>query len=78
MTIPPIGTVLREARLKDGMEQQALARVLGISSFTLNRVERGHQRFRDEWLDRLPPDIRRPVVEAFIVYYEELASLAER
>ena len=77
-----IGTVLREARLQTGTEQQELARVLGVSPFTLNRVERGHQPFRDEWLDRLPSDIRRPVAEALAVYYrgraEEVGGKAMR
>ena len=70
----PVGTVLREARLRAGMEQRALAITMGVSPFTLNRVERGRQRFRDEWLDRMPADIGGPVADALAVYYRELAE----
>ena len=70
----PIGTVLREARLRAGMEQRALAAAMSVSSFTLNRVERGRQRFRDEWLDRMPAAIGGPVADALAVYYRELAE----
>lgn len=70
---PSIGTVLRTARLATGLEQRVLAKVLGISHYTLNRVERGRQPFKDEWLDKMPPDIKRPIVEALVVYHRECA-----
>lgn len=69
-----LGTVLREARLRTGMEQRALAKMLGISTFTLNRVERGRQPFKEEWIDGLSPDLKRLMVEAASVYYREKAD----
>ena len=70
-----VGKDLRGARLRAGLTQRELARIVGISSFCLNRVEAGTTAFRDEWIDRLPTAVRVPVIEALVGHH---ASEARR
>jgi DNA-binding XRE family transcriptional regulator len=57
-----VGATLRRARIDAGIQQQDLAEALGISVWTLNRLEHGCRSFDPEWLELLPPLIARPVV----------------
>lgn len=59
-----IGQALREARQAAGWRQGALARQIGVSIWTLNRVEHGARRFDLGWLVMLPAAIRGPVAAA--------------
>ena len=70
MTTTTLGAVLAEARLAmidpdtdEPMTQVKLADILGISRWTLNRVENGHAQFQNEWLPLMPSAIRTPVVQ---------------
>lgn len=53
----PVGTVLREARKKHRIKQQELAAQMGISVWTLNRVEHNTRSFDESWVELLPDEI---------------------
>lgn len=68
------GAVLRRARQAAGVLQTDLAKTLGISVWTLNRVEHGSRRFDPEWVSRMPASIRRPVARSLIRRYSDSIS----
>ena len=59
-----IGQVLKVARRQEGISQETLAVIIGISLWTLNRAENGHRTFDRRWLDRMPVKIRHTVIRA--------------
>lgn len=61
-----IGQVLREARKLAGIKQGELAAIVGISIWTMNRVEMGRQEFKEEWLGRLPDPVRGAVAKELV------------
>ncbi len=73
-----IGRTIRDARKAEGMSQTLLAQKMGISLWTLCRVENGSRTFDRLWLDKMPPGVRSPVARALEVEYQrELDSLRE-
>ena len=56
-----IGMVLRQARIKAGISQSALAHTMALPIFTLNRVEAGTRSFDEDWIPLLPIEIRKVV-----------------
>lgn len=57
-----LGPILAQAREDAGLSQPQLAKLLGISRWAVSRLEHGHLNFRDEWLDKMPLAIRRPII----------------
>jgi transcriptional regulator with XRE-family HTH domain len=58
-----LGRVLRATREAAGLTQNELADCLGVSLWTYNRFENGARVLKgDDWVERLPPVMRRPVV----------------
>jgi DNA-binding XRE family transcriptional regulator len=66
-----IGEVLRQARIKGGISQTALAKTMGLPIFTLNRVEAGTRSFDENWMSLLPIEIRAPVSKMLEKEYRE-------
>ena len=58
-----IGAVLRKARIDNNLGQQELARIMGISVWTLNRFEHGKRQFDIDWLARIPVKVRAPIAK---------------
>ena len=56
-----VRVALRTARLDAGITSSALADMMGVSIWTLSRVEHGARSFDPAWLDRMPRDVRTPV-----------------
>ena len=56
-----VGAVLRQARIRAGIQQHQLAAVMKISIWTLNRAEHNKRQFDMAWLPRLPPAVVEPV-----------------
>lgn len=71
---PDVAAVLRRSREAAGLLQVELARILGISVWTLNRVEHGTRRFDSDWLPMMPPAIREPVAQVLIRGYSDQIS----
>jgi len=56
-----IGEALRAARAAEGLKTGELAKVLGISIWTLSRVEHDKRRFDINWIPLMPPRMRRTI-----------------
>lgn len=55
------GAILREARIDACVPQGQLAGAMGISIWTLSRVEHGERSFQPEWVNLLPEPIQEKV-----------------
>ncbi len=64
------GTALRKARINAGLSQTELARHIGKSIWTLNRIEHGVQTFPPDLIERLPAEIAQPLVRLRIAQLE--------
>ena len=71
MTSAEIGTALKDARVRAGLRQAAVASALGISIWTLSRVENGTRSFDPSWMDLLPEQIRPQVIEVLKNIYRQ-------
>lgn len=73
-----IGELLRAAREDADLTQSRVAKALGISLWSYNRLENGRRRFEPQWIADLPAQIRPAMVEFFRHRAErELALLRE-
>lgn len=62
-----IGSVLRDARVSEGVSQVSLARSLGVSPSCLSRVEHDDHWFDTDWVAAMPASLRvalRDVIRA--------------
>ena len=68
-----IGPIMREAREAAGLTQKEVGRALGVSRWSMTRLEGGHGSFHMEWLvpvPKLPQPLIEPVVTAIQALYE--------
>jgi len=56
------GSVLRRARLAADLTQEELAAALGVSMWTVSRLENGHLNPNVAWLEKMPMKVRQPVI----------------
>ena len=73
-----IGDVLRQARLASKISQGSLAKRLGISIWSLNRVEHGKGKFDTDWMECMPPSIRSVVKTALDRETRDVPGFARR
>jgi transcriptional regulator with XRE-family HTH domain len=65
------GAALRKARISAGLSQTELARHVGKSIWTLNRIEHGVQAFPADLIERLPSEIAQPLVRLRIAQLKD-------
>lgn len=58
-----VGKAIGAARVGAGMSQTDLADILGISIWSLSRVEHGNRAFDTEWLAVMPASLSGPIRE---------------
>jgi hypothetical protein len=73
-----IGPVLRRARTESNLTQTDVAKALGISLWTYNRLENSKRTFEVRWIPLLPEKMRQPIVKLLTERTEQHLNFLRR